>query len=1246
MRSRALALTVVAIAMTALVSPMQERVAAQSSTGIVISEYRFRGTLGGNDEFIELFNAGSAPVDIGGWLIRGSNNNVPPAISTRLTINPNTIINPGCFFLAVNSNASAGYSGAVPGNQTYTTGIADDGGVALTTSNPATIVDQVGQGTAAAAFGEGTRLPPLTTNADRGVERRPGGALGHADTNSNVDDFRVITPGNPQNSSSACLTPGSIAITPSFTPSAVEQGGVLSVFGRVFPGMAPPSTGLQVVGDLSQVGGSASTAFADNGIAPDAVANDSIFTAAVVVPATNPLGARSVTLTASDAQARTATSSATVNVIPPSVIYVPHEIQGAGAASPFAPGTSVTVRGVVTARKFNGFFVQTEPGMEDADAATSEGLFVFTGGSAPAAAQVGRVVNVTGAVAEFVSSADPGSAPLTEITAVVAVSDVGPGTLPAAYPLTATELSDTGTLDQLERFEGMRVTVASLTAVSGTGGTKNEANASSTSDGAFYAVLTGQPRPVREPGVAAGYPVLACALAPCNIPLFDGNPERLRVDSDALEGLTPVNLSTGAVMTEVTGPLDFGFRTYTLLPEAPLNPAGGMAVSVAPVPAFNEFTIASFNLERFYDTTNDPGGDAVLTAAAFERRLDKASLTVRGVLGTPDIVGVQEVENLATLTALARQIDSDAVAAGQPAPQYASYLFEGNDQGGIDVAFLMKQVGSRVTMLSVDQIGADETFIDPGDGSVDLLNDRPPLVLQARVVGPASTLPQNVTVIVNHMRSLIDVELANATGQRVREKRRAQAEFLANYIQGRQINDPGEAIVSIGDYNAFSFSDGYGDSIGTIRGVPAPPDEVATASPDLVSPDLIDLGDFGDPSQRYSYVFGGNAQTLDHVLVTANLTPQFAGLVHPRVNADFPEVLRGDATTPSRLSDHDPAVAYFTFPPDIEAPVFSFSPADQVAEATGPEGATVAYDSPTASDNLDPAVEVTCAPASGATFPLGHSGVTCSASDVAGNPATVSFSITVLDTIAPELSVPADITAEATSPEGRVVSFSASASDAVTPSPAVACSPASGSTFPVGATTVTCSTYDAAGNAATASFTVTVTRTVSLFGRMSGAGAIGAPRERVGFIFDVRESAGANERGWVLLKLRSGAGKPDRYLSAIVANVHFSNADGYSPGRQPDSGVDTVVFSGIGAWNGEAGYRFEITASDRGEPGRGHDTFAVTIVSPNGTLVESAAGTLHDGNIQSHRSKAAHRGGSAKQIAAKAVLTAPLTRGR
>ena len=97
---------------------------------------------------------------------------------------------------------------------------------------------------------------------------------------------------------------------------------------------------------------------------------------------------------------------------------------------------------------------------------------------------------------------------------------------------------------------------------------------------------------------------------------------------------------------------------------------------------------------------------------------------------------------------------------------------------------------------------------------------------------------------------------------------------------------------------------------------PAPASEVVLSTIDLVDPNLTALGSAMVPAeQRYSYVFDGNAQVLDHVLVTSNTLPLVAGLEWARTNADFPETFRQDGTRPERLSDHDPAVAYFRLPP-------------------------------------------------------------------------------------------------------------------------------------------------------------------------------------------------------------------------------------------------------------------------------------------------------------------------------------------
>jgi predicted extracellular nuclease len=127
--------------------------------------------------------------------------------------------------------------------------------------------------------------------------------------------------------------------------------------------------------------------------------------------------------------------------------------------------------------------------------------------------------------------------------------------------------------------------------------------------------------------------------------------------------------------------------------------------------------------------------------------------------------------------------------------------------------------------------------------------------------------------IVNHLRSFSSINdetppvpPALATeGARVRAKRRAQAEYLANLVQ----THIAENLVVVGDFNAYQLNDGYVDVMGTIKGTPALPTEVVAASSDLVNPDLTNLTESVAALQRYSYLFNGDSQAIDHVLVSA-----------------------------------------------------------------------------------------------------------------------------------------------------------------------------------------------------------------------------------------------------------------------------------------------------------------------------------------------------------------------------------------
>ena len=151
---------------------------------------------------------------------------------------------------------------------------------------------------------------------------------------------------------------------------------------------------------------------------------------------------------------------------------------------------------------------------------------------------------------------------------------------------------------------------------------------------------------------------------------------------------------------------------------------------------------------------------------------------------------------------------------------------------------------------------------------------------------------------------------------------------------------------------------------------------------------------------------------------------------------------------------------------------------DVTVEATDASGAVVTF-SATATDLLDGPLGVVCTSASGSTFPLGTTVVECTATNSSRAAATGSFRVTVRDTTAPLVTLTDVGPVEATSGAGALVTFSPTATDSVDPSATVGCSPASGSTFALGTTTVTCTATDAAGNVRTGAFHVTVVDTTA-----------------------------------------------------------------------------------------------------------------------------------------------------------------------
>ncbi len=185
-------------------SPRVERVEAKpnqlQATNVVISEFRFRGDGGGDDEFIELYNPTNLTINISGWLIRGSN--TTGTVSTRATIPASTNLLPGQYYLVAHTS----YTGPTSANLTYGTGIVDNGGAAITLADGTTIIDQVGiTNCAVGCYFETATLPSLGTtsasNIDRSYERKLGGTSDSClDDGINSTDFQLIDPSNPQNS--------------------------------------------------------------------------------------------------------------------------------------------------------------------------------------------------------------------------------------------------------------------------------------------------------------------------------------------------------------------------------------------------------------------------------------------------------------------------------------------------------------------------------------------------------------------------------------------------------------------------------------------------------------------------------------------------------------------------------------------------------------------------------------------------------------------------------------------------------------------------------------------------------------------------------------------------------------------------------------------------------------------------------------------------------------------------------------
>lgn len=608
--------------------------------------------------------------------------------------------------------------------------------------------------------------------------------------------------------------------------------------------------------------------------------------------------------------ARPVDTNAVGRIVNTTVVVTPiAEIQGPGTVSPLL-NQNVFAEGIVTAIRENGFFIQAPASEHDADPLTSEAVFVFTGnGNVPAIAQIGNRVRVGGRVTQFLRT--PHGLPLTQLGGTLTVSVRATGLpLPAPVVLDDTALSPTTAPDYLARFESMRVSVPALEVV-----------APSDAANTFFGVLPGTARPFREEGMG----VLDVVPLPAGVtpPFFDTNPERLRVESATQTGATPLDVDTGTVITGLTGVLYYDSADYTLLPDPglALGLAGGMAPHAVPVVPAGAITVAGFNIENLNLNASSPQN---------EIRLRKLTLAICQYLRTPDIMGLVEIRDLHTAQRLAQAINDDEHGHCPQSPAYQAHLLPA-PSGTQNLGFLVRTAPvatglPRVEALEVVQEGVSVPLVAPDGSTSALLNDRPPLRLTAAINADNGSR-FDLTVIANHLLSLIDVNsLATRSdswgieGNRRRGKRAQQAVWLAELVDQRQLANPDEKILLLGDFNAYEFNDGYVDVMGIVTGQPAAADRVLVHAASPLQTPLANLTLTTPAEERYSYTFAGNAQTLDHVLVNQPLLAEVeAWLEHPRINADFARDHVADDSVPMRVSDHEPVVAYLIAPAFLSA---------------------------------------------------------------------------------------------------------------------------------------------------------------------------------------------------------------------------------------------------------------------------------------------------------------------------------------
>ncbi len=615
-------------------------------------------------------------------------------------------------------------------------------------------------------------------------------------------------------------------------------------------------------------------------------------------------GNEDITLTLTDTDNYTVgTPTATVTITDndtPVIITPIFDIQGAAQVSPLVRD-SVTTTGIVTAVDSNGFYLQDPTG--DGNNATSDGIFVFTGSGSAPGVNSGDQVQVQGTVSEFTPGGDTsGNLSTTQISGNLTITPVSTGNaLPASVILGAegrtppTEVIDNDQntpyntltqgdyeptedgIDFYESLEGMRVTVNDARAVSPTNG--------------FGEIFTVADNGANATGLSLS------ERGTINISPDDFNPERIQIDDDStVSPQSTPQVDVGAQLGDVTGVVSYNFGNFEVLPTEPFTPTPSTLERETSnlAPGEDQLTVASFNVLNL--DPNDGDGDADIANGQFDRLASQ----IANNLNSPDIIGLQEVQDndgsaSSTITAADQTLQTliDAIAAvdSDLNYQFIDNTFIGDDTNGgqpggnIRTAFLYNP--DRVNLVG----GSVRTVTNPQDQQTNPNNpffaSRLPLAATFTFNG------EDVTVVNNHFSSKggsspLFGRIQPTTGDFQEDpningsldQRRAQARAVNDFVEDILVDNSNANVVVQGDLNEFEFI--------------SPLDQI-------LEPTLTNLTETLPENERYSFIFDGNSQALDHILVSDSLVAG-ARFDEVHVNSEFSV----------RASDHDPLLSRFT----------------------------------------------------------------------------------------------------------------------------------------------------------------------------------------------------------------------------------------------------------------------------------------------------------------------------------------------